>query len=208
MFKREPPEGCERVKVFTEETQSVLLLIACLSPFSLFFPRLFSFFLHLLVLEVMTVHGFDSWLSVFDWFSLPSPCPLCVCATQGQTSTWDPAVLVPRQKQGQLHPQQRLCILPGQHSQAAQPYECLHWGWTESVPRHQHPVPVALLLLFLFPLLIQPRTTESLICNQSTNQVSRLSCPPKLSTAHITNQKKKVKQQNVGLYFGSTAYIW
>nr|XP_023995171.1 protein FAM117B-like [Salvelinus alpinus] len=28
MFKREPPEGCERVKVFTEETQSVLNLPA------------------------------------------------------------------------------------------------------------------------------------------------------------------------------------
>lgn len=46
MFKREPPEGCERVKVFTEETQSVLLLILfffiiIIYNLSLPFPHLF-----------------------------------------------------------------------------------------------------------------------------------------------------------------------
>lgn len=44
MFKREPPEGCERVKVFTEETQSVLLPIPSLSSFSLFPTFVFGSF--------------------------------------------------------------------------------------------------------------------------------------------------------------------
>lgn len=52
MFKREPPEGCERVKVFTEETQSVLLI----PTLSFYLSHVcLCFILHLLVLEVMTV---------------------------------------------------------------------------------------------------------------------------------------------------------
>lgn len=180
MFKREPPEGCERVKVFTEETQSVLLPIPSLSSFSLFPTFVFGSFcicwalkwwlcMALIVSSLLTQRFWLIFL-ILTVFSLSS---VCVHATQGQTSAWDPAVPVPRQKQGQLHPQQRLSVLPGQHSQTAQS-ERPHWGRTESVPRHQHPVPVAFLL---FLVLILPHTTcrrHRELDMQSINQSSFL----------------------------------
>lgn len=40
---------------------------------------------------------------------------------QAQTSAGDPSLPVSRPQQGQLHPQQRLCLLPCQHPQALTP---------------------------------------------------------------------------------------
>uniref|UniRef100_A0AAZ3NW29 Protein FAM117B n=1 Tax=Oncorhynchus tshawytscha TaxID=74940 RepID=A0AAZ3NW29_ONCTS len=87
MFKREPPEGCERVKVFTEETQSVQA-----SPAG----------------------------------PLSSP--------EVQDSPAGPSVPHrSRQEQGQLHPQQWLCLLPRQHPQAPPPHD--HPGAQPEEPR-------------------------------------------------------------------------
>lgn len=77
MFKREPPEGCERVKVFTEETQSVL--IPSLSSLSLFPTFVFGSFYICWSLKwwLVLIWCPQCWLSVFKWLVLSSPCFLC-----------------------------------------------------------------------------------------------------------------------------------
>lgn len=90
MFKREPPEGCERVKVFTEETQWVQ---QCVLKYG-FICSLFS----------TVVFRHEPWND--DSVTLTPTSKLSQCfspsyrshfsSLQGQASTRDPTVPVPR----------------------------------------------------------------------------------------------------------------